>query len=91
MAEKKRRKKNEQRQSHIASPTGIANKKIKSLCDEGLHLSLLFVKQKDQSEHKVAVLKMAPEIRKAVNATGGYVYLGLLRCRAYDRFCVTQC
>ena len=67
------------------------NKKIKNLCEEGLHLSLLFVKQKDQSEHKVAVLKMAPEIRKAVNATGGYVYLGLSRCRAYDRFWVTQC
>ena len=67
------------------------NKKIKNLCEEGLHLSLLFVKQKDQSEHKVAVLKMAPEIRKAVNETGGYVYLGLSRCRAYDRFWVTQC
>ena len=34
---------------------------------------------------------MAPEIRKAVNETGGYVYLGLSRCRAYDRFGVTQC
>ena len=67
------------------------NKKIKNLCEEGLHLSLLFVKQKNQSEHKVAVLKMAPEIRKAVNETGGYVYLGLSRCRAYDRFWVTQC
>ena len=65
------------------------NKKIKNLCEEGLHLSLLFVKQKDQNEHKVAVLKMAPEIRKAVNETGGYVYLGLSRCRAYDRFWVT--
>ena len=43
------------------------NKKIKNLCEEGLHLSLLFVKQKDQNEHKVAVLKMAPEIRKAVS------------------------
>ena len=58
------------------------NKKIKNLCEEGLHLSLLFVKQKDQSEHKVAVLKMAPDIRKAVNETGGYVYLGLSRYRA---------
>ena len=67
------------------------NKKIKNLCKEGLHLSLLFVKQKDQSEHKVAVLKMAPEIRKAVNETGGYVYVGLSRCRAYDRLWVTQC
>ena len=67
------------------------NKKIKSLCEEGLHLSLLFVKQKDQNEHKVAVLKMATEIRKAVNKTGVYVYLGLSRCRAYDRFWVTQC
>ena len=67
------------------------NKKIKNLCEEGLHLSLLFVKQKDQNKHKVAVLKMAPEIRKAVNETGGYVYLGLSRCRAYDRFWVTQC
>ena len=47
------------------------NKKIKNLCEEGLHLSLLFVKQKDQNEHKVAVLKTAPEIRKAVNETGG--------------------
>ena len=35
------------------------NKKIENLCEEGLHLSLLFVKQKDQNEHKVAVLKMA--------------------------------
>ena len=67
------------------------NKKIKNLCEEGLHLSLLFVKQKDQNEHKVAVLKMAPEIRKAVNETGGNVYLGLSTCRAYDKFWVTQC
>ena len=66
-------------------------KKIKKLCEEGLHLSLLFVKQKDQNEHKVAVLKMAPKIRKAVNEAGGYVYLGLSRCRAYDIFWVTQC
>ena len=62
------------------------NKKIKNLCEERLHLSLLFVKQKDQNEHKVTVLKMAPEIRKAVNETVDYVYLGLSRCRAYDRF-----
>ena len=67
------------------------NKKIKNLWEEGLRLSLLFVQQKDQNEHKVAVLKMAPEIRKAVNETGGYIYLGLSRCRAYDRFWVTQC
>ena len=66
------------------------NKKIKNLCEEGLHLSLLFVKQKEQSEHKVAVLKMAPDIRKAVIETGGYVYLGLSRYRAYDRFWVLQ-
>ena len=47
------------------------NKKIKNLCEEALHLGLLFVKQKDQNEHKVAVLKMAPGIRKAVDETGG--------------------
>ena len=58
------------------------NKKIKNLCKEGLHFSLLFVKQKDQNEHKVAVLKMAPEIRKAVNETGSYrIYSRIIRSR----------
>ena len=71
-------------EGEITEGTLSKNKKIKNLCEEGLHLSLLFVKQKNQNEHKVAVLKMAPEIRKAVNETGGYVYLGLSRCRAYD-------
>ena len=72
---------------HVGAELSFSkNEKIKNLCEEELHLSLLFVKQKDQNEHKVAVLKMAPEIRKAVNETGGYVYLGLSKCRAYDRF-----
>ena len=67
------------------------NKNIETLVEKGLHLGLVFVKSKNQSEHKVAVLRVAPEIRAAINRTGGYVYVGLTRCKAYDRFWVTQC
>lgn len=66
------------------------NKSIDVLVKKGFCLSLVFTKTKEEG-NKVAVLKMAPEIRAAVNDAGGYIYIGLSRCRAYDRFWVTQC
>ena len=56
-----------------------------------MSLELLFTKSKTEGETKIAVLKVAPEIRAAILKTGGYIYLGLSRCKAHDRFWVTQC
>ena len=67
------------------------NTKIKSLVDEGSAFNLLFTKQKEDAQTKIAVIKMSPEIRSAVLDEGGLVYVGLTRCKAYDRFWVTQC
>ena len=67
------------------------NKDIEALVSRGLQLELLFTKSIEKSGHKIAVLKMAPEIRAAVNRVGGYIFVGLARCKAYDRFWVIQC
>ena len=70
---------------------GIAskNKEIDELMKKGYSLTLTFAKPKN--DYKVAVLKMSPEIRIAIQKADGYVYVGLSRCKAYDRFWVTQC
>ena len=67
------------------------NKDIEALVSRGLQLELLFTRSNDESGHKIAILRMAPEIRAAVNKVGGYIFVGLTRCKAYDRFWVTQC
>lgn len=67
------------------------NPKIKSLVDDGFALSLIFTKQKTDAHTKMAVLRLSPEIRSFISDSGNYVYVGLSRCRAYDRFWVTQC
>lgn len=67
----------------------MKNKEIELLVAIGSTLTLVFTKVK--GDYKFAVLKMSPEIRAAIERTGGYVYVGLDRCRAYDRFWVTQC
>ena len=67
------------------------NKDIRTLVEKGLSLELLFTKAKSvDAHHKVAVLKMAPEIRALV-CRNGHIYIGLSRCKAYDRFWVVQC
>ena len=67
------------------------NRDIRALVEKGLSLELLFTKTKSENDrHKVAVLKMAPEIRSLVGRSG-YIYIGLSRCKAYDRFWVKQC
>lgn len=62
---------------------------IRRLKDDGYLLSLIFTKVK--AETKFAVLKMSPEIRKSILSKNSYVYVGLNRCKAYDRYWVTQC
>ncbi len=62
---------------------------IGNLKNSGHQLSLIFTKAK--GETKFAVLKMSPEIRKSILDQNGYVYVGLSRCKAYDRYWVTQC
>ena len=67
------------------------NRDIKALVEEGLSLELLFTKTKSENDrYKVAVLKMSPEIRALIGRSG-CVYVGLSKCKAYDRFWVTQC
>ena len=67
------------------------NKDISKLVEQGLSLELLFTKAKSENDRfKVAVLKMAPEIRSLIGRSG-YIFIGLSRCKAYDRLWVTQC
>lgn len=65
------------------------NAGIKRLVDTGLSLSLLFAREKEHS--KTVILKMAPEIRKEIVNAGGFLYVGLSHCRAFDRVWVRQC
>ena len=65
------------------------NPNIQKLVEEGCFLSLVFARTKDSS--KTAVLKMAPEIRSEIVKNGNYIFVGLKRCKAYDRFWVAQC
>lgn len=71
--------------------SSIANKNpvIKSLIEDGHEFKLLFTKEKEES--KIAVIKISPEIRSAIIQEHSCVYVGLTRCRAHDRFWVTQC
>ena len=65
------------------------NPSIQTLVDNGYALSLIFARSRDSS--KTAVLKMAPEIRTEIVKNDCYIYVGLNRCKAYDRFWVTKC
>ncbi|MCP4274573.1 MAG: hypothetical protein GY781_21825 [Gammaproteobacteria bacterium] len=69
----------------------MKNTKIRSLVNEGLTLDLIFTKQGKDAHTKIAVIKTSPEIRSSIVDEGNSVYVGLTRCRAYDRFWVTQC
>ena len=65
------------------------NPKIKELLDAGHMLTLVFSRIKDGK--KMAVVKMSPDVRSAIVCGGGRVFLGLVSCRAFDRFWATQC
>ena len=65
------------------------NPNIQKLVNEGCALSLVFARTKENS--KTAVLKMAPEIRSEIIKDGNYIFVGMKRCKAYDRFWVSQC
>ena len=65
------------------------NPDIQQLVNKGYALSLIFARLRDHS--KMAVLKMAPEIRTEILKNDGYIYVGLSRCKANDRFWVTKC
>ena len=67
------------------------NSNIKTLVNEGMTLNLIFARQNENGQTKTAVVKMSPEIRQAIVEGGNFVYAGLMRCKAYDRFWVTQC
>ena len=65
------------------------NSRIKILVESGSTLNLLFTRTKNDA--KSAIIKMSPEVRSAIVEQGSYIYVGLTRCRAFDRFWVTQC
>ena len=67
------------------------NKHIAELVGKGCMLTLCLTKVRGDSDTRCAVVKMSPEIRNSIDKAGGYVYVGLSRCRAHDRFWVTQC
>ena len=70
---------------------GILNKnrKLKELKGEGCILELILTKTKGDFKH--AVIKVSPEIRASIQRDDWYVYVGLNKCKVYDRFWVTQC
>ena len=46
----------------------------------------------NDTEYKKIVVKCSPDVREHfMDKNGGYIYLGLVRCKCYDRFIVTQC
>ena len=65
------------------------NANIKRLVDRGLTFSLLLTLKREDT--KTAVFKLAPEIRSEIVSSGGRVFVGLARCRVYDRVWVRQC
>ena len=65
------------------------NPSIQRLVTGGCSLSLVFTKTREH--YKIAVLKMSPEIRSEIAKNSNYIYVGLGRCKAYDRFWVSQC
>ena len=67
----------------------MKNKEVSMLVQKGCLLSMIFAKIK--GNYKYAVIKIAPEIRTAIEKMGSYLYVGLSRCKVYDRFWVTQC
>ena len=65
------------------------NNEIDDLKKKGYMMDLLFITTKTDS--KTAVLKVSPEIRACVEKKDWYIYVGLSRCKTYDRFWVNQC
>jgi hypothetical protein len=85
----------------IGVPSDMTNENIiDSICEKndeinnyvrsGCTLSVVFSRA-TENEVKTVVLKMAPEIRSTISDIGGFVHIGMVRCRAYDRFWVTRC
>jgi hypothetical protein len=85
----------------VGVPSEMSNENIvKAICEKndeinnyvmsGCILSVVFSRA-TINEEKTVVLKMAPEIRSAIKDIGGFVHIGMVRCRAYDRFWVTRC
>ena len=70
---------------------GILNKngKLKELRNDGHTLEIIFTKIKGDFKH--AVIRVSPEIRASIQRENWYVFVGLNKCKVYDRFWVTQC
>ena len=77
------------RDEEIMSSILRKNAGIKRHVDSGLVFSFVFAREKEHS--KTVILRVAPEIRKEIVNAGGYIYVGLSRCRAFDRVWVRQC
>ena len=65
------------------------NPQITESLNAGHTLTLVFSRVREGN--RMAVLKMSPEVRNATARNGNRVFLGLTSCRAFDRFCATQC
>ena len=65
------------------------NANIKRLVDRGHAFSVLLTLKREDT--KTAVVKLAPEIRSEIVSSGSRVFVGLTRCRVYDRVWVRQC
>lgn len=70
------------------------NEVIRLLADEGSHLSVLYTKSPgdddDKPYHQV-VLKVSPDIRRAISNHDNRIHMGKLVHRVVDRFYVRRC
>ena len=65
------------------------NPEIDEMVKGGHDLELYFTRTHKQD--KLAVVRLSPNIRALINNSRGFIYIGFSRCKAYDRFYVTQC
>ena len=71
------------------------NEVIRVLVEEGSHLSVLYTKPPGEGEdnkpyHQV-VLRVSPDIRRAISNHGNKIHMGKLVHRVVDRFYVRRC
>lgn len=68
------------------------NDTIRALHDQGSHLSVLYTRApaEDKPYHQV-VLRVSPDIRRAISNSGNRIHMGRLVHKVVDRFYVRRC
>ena len=80
----------------IISATCEKNEQLNHLVESGKTLEVVkyFDAKNNEGDiqHKKVAIECSPEIRSYfVNKNGGYIFVGMCRCKVYDRYFVPQC